>query len=185
MFVAVLTCISLLPTVRIRLAGGHNRHTKSGEWRLDSLVLEGHELHASLRTRRVDDSIRHLPPGVLPPRNPHTSTDAGFVEAIARSGSQGRLGREGIRSVLYALYVAESELGFYGLEAESVADANQREDALREIWAHNARLDRAHVYRVGLVLRVVWTDGVSPECWSSVNASVVERLNTYCSRSIN
>jgi hypothetical protein len=78
--------------------------------------------------------------------------------------------------VLYALYVGESELGFYGFEAASGADADQREDALREIWAKNVGVDRAHVHRKGLVLVVVWTDVVSPECWEAVNASVVERL---------
>lgn len=149
---------------------------------LGSLVVDGHELHASLKTRQIDDSIRHLPPGVFPPENPHLSTDAGFVEAIARSGSQGRLGREGIRSVLYALYVGEKELGFYGLEAASAADANQREDALRKIWTKNVSLDRARIHREGLVLVVVWTDGVSPECWEAVNASVIERLNRIGSR---
>jgi hypothetical protein len=184
-FVAILTCNSLLLTGCLRLAGRHARHTKSGEWGLDSLVFEGHELHASLRTRQIDDSHRHLPPGVLPPGNPHLSTDAAFVEVIARNASQGRLGSEGIRSVLYALYVGEKELGFYGLEAESVADANQREDALREVWANNASFDRARVYRAGLVLLVVWHDGVSPECWSSVNARVAERLNTSGSRSVD
>jgi uncharacterized protein (TIGR03067 family) len=142
---------------------------------LDSLVLEGHELHASLRTREPDEPHRHLNPG-LPPGNPHLSTDAAFVEAIARGASQGRLGREGIRSVLSAFYVDEKDLGFYGLEAESVEEANRREDVLREVWAHNARMGIARVHRAGLVLLVVWTDGVSPECWEAVNAKVVERL---------
>src|SRR5688572_18991726 len=41
---------------------------------LGSLVLEGHELHASLRTRQPDEPHRHLPPG-LPRGNPHLSTD--------------------------------------------------------------------------------------------------------------
>ena len=182
MFVAVLTCNSLLLTGCLRLAGRHDRRTKSGEWGLDSLVFEGHELHASLRTREPDHRNRHLPAGVVPPGNPHLSTDAEFVEAIARTGSQGTLGREGIRSALYALYVGEKELGFYGLEAESVADANQREDALREIVANMVSLDRMRFYRAGLVLLVVWHDGVSPECWSSVNARVVERLNASGSR---
>jgi uncharacterized protein (TIGR03067 family) len=142
---------------------------------LGSLVLEGHELHASLRTREPDEPHRHLNPG-LPPGNPHLSTDAAFVEAIARGASQGRLGREGIRSVLSAFYVDEKDLGFYGLEAESVEEANRREDVLREVWAHNARMGIARVHRAGLVLLVVWTDGVSPECWETVNAKVVERL---------
>jgi hypothetical protein len=145
---------------------------------LDSLVHEGHELHASLKTRQMDDSVRHVPRALIP-GNPHVSTNAAFIAAIARSGSQGSLGREGIRSALYALYREKRELGFYGLEAVSAADADRREDALRKIWAHNVRLGIAQVHRKGLVLVVVWTDGVSPECWEAVNASVVERLTAH------
>src|SRR5688572_32161173 len=70
---------------------------------LGSLVLEGHELHASLKTRQIDDSVRHVPRALIP-ENPHVATDAAFVAVIARNGSQGSLGREGIRSALYALY---------------------------------------------------------------------------------
>jgi uncharacterized protein (TIGR03067 family) len=70
---------------------------------LGSLVLEGHELHASLKMRQIDDSVRHVPRALIP-ENPHVSTDAAFVAVIARNGSQGSLGREGIRSALYALY---------------------------------------------------------------------------------
>ena len=143
---------------------------------LGSLVLEGHELHASLKTRQIDDSVRHVPRALIP-ENPHVSTDAAFVAVIARNGSQGSLGREGIRSALYALYREKNELGFYGLEAVSAADADQWEETLRKIWAHNGRLARAQVHRKGLVLVVVWTDGVSPECWKAVNASIVERLS--------
>jgi len=142
---------------------------------LGSLVLEGHELHASLKTRQIDDSVRHVPRALIP-ENPHVSTDDAFVAAIARNGSQGSLGREGIRSALYALYREKNELGFYGLEAVSAADADRWEEALRKIWAHNVRLGIAQVHRKGLVLVVVWTDGVSPECWKAVNASIVERL---------
>ena len=145
--------------------------------RLGSLVLEGHELHASLKTRQIDDSVRHVPRALIP-ENPHVSTDAAFVAVIARNGSQGSLGREGIRSALYALYREKNELGFYGLEAVSAADADRWEEALRKIWAHNGRLGIAQVHRKGLVLVVVWTDGVSPECWKSVNAKVVERLSS-------
>ena len=149
---------------------------------LDSLVVEGPELHGSLKTRRIGDSINQL--SVVPPGNPHLSSDAGFIEALARAGSQGRLGGEGVRSALYALYYRDqepagewpSDLGFYGLEATSIAAADQREDALREIWAKNVRLDRARIHREGLVLVVVWTYGVSRECWEAVNASVAERL---------
>jgi len=145
---------------------------------LDPLVLEGHELHASLKTRELDDSVRRVP-RALTPGNPHVSTTAAFVEAIARSGSQGRLGGEGIRSALYALYREKSELGFYGLEAVSAADADRREEALRDIWSHNVHLNLAQVHRKGLVLVVVWTDGVSPECWEAVNARVVEHLTAH------
>jgi len=143
---------------------------------LGSLVLEGHELHTSLKTRQIDDSVRHVPRALIP-ENPHLSTDAAFVAVIARNGSQGSLGREGIRSALYALYREKNELGFYGLEAVSAADADRWEEALRKTWAHNVRLGIAQVHRKGLVLVVVWTDGVSPECWKAVNASIVERLS--------
>ena len=37
---------------------------------LGSLVLEGHELHASLKTRQIDDSVRHVPLALVP-ENPH------------------------------------------------------------------------------------------------------------------
>ena len=149
----------------------------SAEGGLRSLVLEGHELHASLRARPID-SICHLPRGVVLPSNPHLSTDAKFVEAIARSGSQGTLGSEGIRSAFYALHAAgENDLGIYGLEAKSDAEADKRENAIREIWAYNARRDLARVHRKNLVIVVVWHATVSPECWEPVNASVVDRLN--------
>ena len=143
---------------------------------LDSLVLEGHELHASLKTRQLDDSDRRHVPRALLPGNPHVSTNAAFVAAIATCASQGSLGREGVRSALYALYLGKKELGFYGLEAESAADANRLEDIIRKVWSNNARIGRAQVHRKGLVLVVVWTDGVSPECWEAVNAKVTERL---------
>ena len=115
-------------------------------------------------------------PRALIPENPHVSTDAAFVAVIARNGSQGSLGREGIRSALYALYREKNDLGFYGLEAVSAADADQWEEALRKIWSNNMSMGRAQIHRKGLVLVVVWTDGVSPECWKAVNAKVVERL---------
>ena len=171
---------------RVAHGTGEPSATLPAERGLASLVFEGHELHASLRTRQPDDPHRHLPPG-LPPGNPHLSTDAAFVEAIAHNASQGLLGGEGILSVLYALYVGggERELGFYGVEAESVAEANRREDVMREILANNVRIDRMRVHRAGLVLLVVWHDGVSPECWSSVNARVVERLNASGSWSVD
>ena len=147
---------------------------------LDSLVLEGHELHASLKTRQLDDSDRrHHVPRALLPGNPHVSTNAAFVAAIATCASQGSLGREGVRSALYALYLGKKELGFYGLEAESAADADRWEGTMRKVMSHNVRLGMMQVHRQGLVLVVVWRDwpdGVSPECWEAVNAKVVERL---------
>jgi len=143
---------------------------------LRPLVLEGRDLHPSLVTRQLDGSpIRHVPSTVLR-RNPQHSADPEFVKAIASSGSQGNLGPEGIRSALYALYLGEGEVGLYGLEASSAADARRLENALREIWARNASLDRARVHRGGRVLVVVWTDGLSPEVWEAVNRGVVERL---------
>ena len=143
---------------------------------LDPLVLDGHELHASLATRELEDaSRRHVPRAVLRD-NPYLSTDAEFVEAIAHSASQGQIGGEGIRAALFAVYVGESDLGLYGLEAASVADANRLEGVLRGIWAHNVRLGRARVHREGTVLVVTWHDGVSSSCWEAANARVVERL---------
>jgi hypothetical protein len=143
---------------------------------LDALAVEGRELHASLRTPRLD-SFRDLPTGVAPPRNPQLSSDDKFVRGIARNSSQGTLGREEIRSALYARYCAgEKEVGIYALEAESDAAADRREEALRAIWAYNARRDLARVHRKGLVLVVVWHTGVSSECWDAVNAGIADRL---------
>ena len=145
---------------------------------LSSLVLEGHELHLSLATVQIGEyPIRHVPLNVVR-ANPYHSADTDLVKSIARSASQGRLGPDGIRSALYALYVDEKELGFYGLEAESWAHADRWEDALRKIWSHNFSIDRARVHRAGLVLLVVWTDGSPAETWEAVNARVAERLNS-------
>jgi len=143
---------------------------------LARLVVDGPELHASLVTRQLDDaSKRHVRRGVLRD-NPYLSSDAEFVEAIAHSASQGQIGGEGIRAALHAVYHGESDLGLYGLEAVSTADANRLEGVLRGIWAHNERLGRARVHREGKVLVVVWNDGVSSSCWEAANAGVVERL---------
>ena len=143
---------------------------------LDPLVVDGRELHASLVTRKLKDASRlHVARAVLR-GNPYVSTDAEFVDAIAHSASQGRLGGEGIRAALYALYLCQSDLGLYGLEAASTADADRLEGALRGIWAYNESLGRARVHREGKVLVVVWHAGVSRSCWEAVNAGVVERL---------
>ena len=143
---------------------------------LSPLVVDGQELHASLVTLKLDDASRlHVPRAVLR-GNPYVSTDAEFVDAVAHGASQGRLGGEGIRAALYAHYLGESEIGFYGLEAASTTDADRLEGAVRGIWAHNERLGRARVHRDGTVLVVVWHHGVSPSCWEAVNAGIVERL---------
>lgn len=98
------------------------------------------------------------------------------VDVLARIASQGRVGGEGSRAALYALYLGESEVGLYGLEAASPADAGRLEGVLRGIWAHNESLGRARVHRKGKVLVVAWHNGVSPSCWEAVNPGVVERL---------
>lgn len=144
---------------------------------LEPLLLEGAELYHSLHALPVEKPIRHLPAHISLPRNPYASTDSEFVEAVAKSSSQGRLHRDGIRSALYAFYVEDKQLGFYGLEAASALDADRREAALREIWTYNVSVGRAQVHRHGLLLAVVWHDGVSPECWAAVNRKVVEKLS--------
>lgn len=143
---------------------------------LAPLVLEGHELHDSLVTREFNESsLRHVSFAVIG-GNPYLSADAEFVEAIGSSSSQGQLDGKGVRFALYAHYRAERDLGFYGMEAASEADADRLEDALREIWAYGGRLGRARVHRGNLVLVVVWHDGVSLDCWEAVNSGIVERL---------
>jgi hypothetical protein len=140
------------------------------------LVFEGQELHSSLVTRQLDESsIRHVPRSVIG-GNPYLSDDSSFVEAIARSGSQGRLGGQGVRHALYAVYNAGSDLGIYGLEAESEKEADRLEDALRSVWAHNVQIGRARVHRGNLVLAIVWHDGVSLDCWVAVNEHIAKQL---------
>jgi hypothetical protein len=139
-------------------------------------VVDGPELHASLATRKLEDAATLRLAPVLRD-NPYLSTDAEFVDVMAQIASQGRLGGgEGVRAALYALYRGESDVGLYGLEAASPADADRIEGVLRKIWAHNESLERARVHREGKVLVVVWNNGVSPSCWEAVNARVVERL---------
>src|SRR5262245_30002835 len=139
------------------------------------LVIDGPELHTSLVTRKLEDAARlHLAPVLK--ANPYLSTDAEFVDVLARIASQDRLGGEGIRAALYALYLGETQVGLYGLEAASTTDAERVEGVLRAIWAHNEGLGRARVHREGKVLVVAWHDGVSPSCWEAVNARVEELL---------
>ncbi len=176
-FAAVFGGISLLVVGCSPGAGGHKHDNTAADVGLSSLVLDGPELHTSLRTLKMG-AIRDLPTGIASAGNPHLSKDDDFVLAVARGGSQGRLGRDGIRTALFARYSTdENELGFYGLEAASEADADEREKALRKIWAHNGRHGRSRVHRKGLVLLVVWHDDVSAECWESVNVSIVKQLN--------
>ena len=180
LFVPLLACIIVSDTGCQRKTGEQNLDSpvpSSPESALHCLLLEGHELHTSLRISQLD-SLQDLPTNAELPGNPHLSTENAFVDAIAHGGSQGRLGPEGIRSALYAHYTTgENEVGMYGLEAKSFADADRREKEVREIWAYGASLDRAHVQRKDLVIIVIWNDGVSPECWESVKAKLEQRLN--------
>lgn len=88
---------------------------------LGPLVVDGQDLHASLVKRKLKDAaILQL---VLVLRdNPYLSMDVEFVDVMARIASLGQLGGgEGICAALFALYLGESELGLYGLEAASPA----------------------------------------------------------------
>ncbi len=141
---------------------------------LRPLVLDGHDLHPSLGPKQLDGANHGLPPGVRD--NPQFSTDVDVVKSIAHYASQGRLGGDGVRAALYALYQAETELGFYGLEAATTVDADRIEGVLRAAWAHNESLGIARVHRGGPVFVVVWHDGVSPACWQAVNDGLAQRL---------
>ncbi|MEM8671391.1 MAG: hypothetical protein AAGG48_27975 [Planctomycetota bacterium] len=146
---------------------------------LRSLLVQGPELHDSIRTQSIA-SIRDLPDGMTFPNNPRHSTERAFIEATAGGGSQGRLDGAGMRAALYARYVCgESEIGFYGLEAESAAVADRREAELRKIWAYGGSLDRARVFRQGMITVVVWlrTDEPTPEGWRAVKEWVEQRLD--------
>lgn len=152
--------------------------TPSLESGLSCIVLQGPELHDTLRTKDLGGA-KDLPTGMVSRENPHLSTESEFVKAVAVGGSQGRLGQVGMRAALFARYSTDShELGFYGLEALTQSAADDREKALREIWAHNASFGRSRVHRQGRILLVIWHDGVTPECWESVNAVVARKLKT-------
>lgn len=138
--------------------------------------MDGRELHASLTTQKLTDAAMLQVPREGLRDIPYFSTDPRFVAVIARGSSQGRLGPEGIRAALFAQYLGESWVGFYGLEAVTTADADRREVSLREIWAYGEGLGRARVHRAGKVLLVVWHGGLSPEIWEAVNTKLVERL---------
>ncbi|MEL7500315.1 MAG: hypothetical protein AAFN77_22150 [Planctomycetota bacterium] len=150
---------------------------KATSSQLQALMVDGEELHESLKTQRLD-SIQDLPLNAELPKNPYLSTDSEFIKAIASGGSQGQLDGDGIGSAFYARYVtAENELGIYGLKAKSNSDADRRESELRKIWAYNSGLDRAHVERDGLVIVVIWNDGVPEPCWQSVKREVAARIS--------
>ena len=176
--VAALACVLLMVAGRSWFAVEEQKHEEPmAKSSLERLNLEGHELHASLRTPPLE-VLRDVPTNAVQPTNPHLSTDDDFVESISRGASQGRLAREGIRAALYARYATdENEIGVYGLEADSVADADQREKLVRDIWAHNASFGRSRVHRGGLLIVVVWHDGVSTEIWEAVNTKITEQLN--------
>ena len=148
---------------------------------LDPIVLDGHELHASLKTAPLD-VVAGSPVTLAVLDNPHLSTDTWFVEDIARRSSQGgvlgvTLDGEGIRAALLAVYIGEGrQLGIYGLEAVSTSDADRIEGVLRRVWSHNEGLDLARIHRRGEVLVVVWAPGSSPSYWHAVNADVARRL---------
>jgi len=121
------------------------------------------------------------------PRNPCVSTDAKFVEAISGSSSMGniRIPGEGVQSALYAAYGDEEKrVLLRGLEAASDLDATWREAALRSIWRVNVRGGRVRVHREGTLLVVVWHQGLSPESWEAVNASVAKRLGNAISQEL-
>ncbi len=169
---------------------------------LNSLALKAGEIHPLLATRSLDSqSIRHISLSILQ-ENPQHSADVEFIEAILGGSSQGRLGKNNIHladvefiesivssgshdsfgkynihSALFALYYAEKDVGFYGLEAKNTQDADRLEVVLRETWSNNVSLDRARVHRKGLILMVIWHDGVSREVWDAVNISVSKQLD--------
>lgn len=137
---------------------------------LDALLIEGPELHPTLQTV-TPGKIRNLPAGVDFKINPEVSDNPSFIRGVARGGSQGRLDGSGMVAALYARYSdGSSDIGFYGLAAETEQLATERELVLRDIWAHNNGLDRTHVYRKDKVLLVVWiwSKGELPESWQAV-----------------
>jgi len=143
--------------------------TKDG-FSLASLLIEGPDLHPAVKTEQPGQ-VRNLPSGIDFSLNPHISTDPEFVQGTARGGSQGRLDATGMQAALYARYTdGGSDIGFYGLTAVNETVASEREQALRDIWSHNNKLDRTHVYRRGEVLLVlwIWTPDELPASWSAV-----------------
>src|SRR5262245_18558665 len=104
----------------------------------------------------------------------HTSASLTRSDRVA-----GQARRRGDPRCALCPLLGESDVGLYGLEAASPADADRLEGVLRGIWAYNESLGRARVHRKGKALVVVWNNGVSPSCWEAVNAGVVERLTAH------
>lgn len=143
---------------------------------LKSLIIQAKDIHPLLETQQLSrESIRHISFDVLHD-NPQYSEDIKFVNAIARSSSQGKLNGKNIRSALYALYNAGKDLGFYGLDTKNNRDAEQLEIKLRKIWSHNISIGRANVYRKGTVLVVIWHDGATKDVWKAINTKVLNTL---------
>lgn len=157
------------------LPNSASENGNAGIWK--PMVFDGRELLPSLRTRKADEPVWHMRSGFVLPRNPYVSTNEEIVEGISRSSSQGRIPGGGIQSALYAAYGDEDKrVLLRGLEAASDRDASWREAALRDIWAKNMRFGNIRIHRKGTLLVVVWHQGLSPESWEAVNASVAKRL---------
>lgn len=172
----VVASMILLPPLVATGQGVSIKGQPDGQPNLQSLVIPGNELHESLDAKQLD-SIRHLPRDMRLPENPHQSADNEFVLAVSRASSQGRLNREGIATAFYGIYDdGQTDIGIYGLQAESERAADQREKSLREIWAHNGRFDRSRVHRQGCILVVIWHDGVAKDCWEAINSTVKAKL---------
>jgi len=140
------------------------------------VFMQGKDLHPSLKTGDPSTGeVRDLS-GPEIKYNPQLDSDPAFVEVVARSSTHGKHPARGLSSALYARYLGESEIGFYGLEASSKADADWWETTTRAIWAKNAGLGRARVHRAGLIVLVVWNDGTSEDIWEAVNGVVVQRM---------
>ena len=162
---------SLLVAVAAALSG-------CGSAGLSPLAFTGADLHPSLVALPVQELPSHIPRSLLR-TNPQLSTEADFVEAVARGGSQGgRFDSRGVRAALYAVYRDDDNItvGVYGMEAESEAEADRREDALRAIWAYNDRANRTRVHRGGNVVAVVFSHPATPAHWEAVNEAIAERI---------
>lgn len=112
---------------------------------LQTLQFEGPEIHPALRTRPLDDTVRHLRQGFGMPEKPHIFLPADVVKTI----SHGRLNATGIQSVLDALYVQEHEPGCCGMDTETLLEPCflSRHQTSLAGWCH--RLRHPHGTRAG------------------------------------